>query len=111
VYLYGSWRGLPQNELKLGDNTLHFKSETPHLGLIRSSSDENRINIEERIALARRTLYSLIKTGVGYTAEFAVLIGRDCRRFSVPIWKLERVAISFFLRISVSRPYSNLGIT
>jgi hypothetical protein len=53
-----------QNELKLGDNTLHFKSETPHLGLTRSSSDENRINIEERIALARRTLYSLIKTGV-----------------------------------------------
>jgi hypothetical protein len=33
-------------------------------GLTRSSSDENRINIEERIALARRTLYSLIKTGV-----------------------------------------------
>ena len=32
-----------------------------------------------------------------YTAEFAVLIGRDCRRFSVPIWKLERVAISYFL--------------
>jgi hypothetical protein len=44
-----------QNELKLGDNTLHFKSETPHLGLTRSSSDENRINIEEIIALARRT--------------------------------------------------------
>jgi hypothetical protein len=38
------------------DNTLRFKSETPHLGLTRSSSDENRINIEERIALARRTL-------------------------------------------------------
>ena len=53
-----------QNELKLGDNTLHFKTETPHLGLTRSSSDENIINIEERMALARRTLYSLIKTGV-----------------------------------------------
>jgi hypothetical protein len=46
-----------------------------------------------------------------YTAEFAVLIGGDCRRFSVPIWKLERVAITFFFRFSVSRPYSNLGIT
>jgi hypothetical protein len=57
------------NELKLGDNTLHCKSETPHLGLTRSSSDENII------------------------------------------WKLERVAISFFFRFSVSRPYSNLGIT
>jgi hypothetical protein len=33
-----------------------------------------------------------------YTTELAVLIGRDCRRFSVPIWKLERVAISFFFR-------------
>ena len=53
-----------QKELKLGDNTLHFKSETPHLGLTRSSSDENRINIEERIALARRTLYTLMQTGV-----------------------------------------------
>jgi hypothetical protein len=39
-------------------------SETSHLGLTRSSSDENKINLEERIALARRTLYSLIKTGV-----------------------------------------------
>jgi hypothetical protein len=45
-----------------------------------------------------------------YTTELAVLIGRDCRRFSVPIWKLERVAISFFFRFSVSKPYSNLGI-
>jgi hypothetical protein len=73
-----------REQLKLGDNTLHFKLETPHLGLTRSSSDENRINIEERIALARRTLYSLIKTGVHGTN------GR------VPIWKLERVAISFY---------------
>ena len=46
-----------QNEFKLGNNTLHFKSETSHLGLTRSSSDENRINIEERTASARRTLY------------------------------------------------------
>jgi hypothetical protein len=53
-----------QNELKLGDNTLHFKSETSHLGLTRSNSDENRINIEERIALAKRTLCSFMKTGV-----------------------------------------------
>ena len=46
-----------------------------------------------------------------YTTELAVLIGRDCRRFSVPIWKLERVAISFVFRFSVYRPYSKLGIT
>jgi hypothetical protein len=31
-----------------------------------------------------------------YTAEFAVLIGRDCRRFSVLRWKLEIVPISLF---------------
>jgi hypothetical protein len=30
---------------------------------------------------------------------------------NAPIWKLERVAITFFFRFSVSRPYSNLGIT
>jgi hypothetical protein len=36
------------------------------------------------------------------TAEFAVLIGRDCRCFSVLRWKLERVVISLFFRFSVS---------
>jgi hypothetical protein len=54
-----------QNELKLGDNILHFKTETPHLGLTRSSSDENRINIEERIAFAvRRILVMFPTTGI-----------------------------------------------
>ncbi|CAC5417961.1 unnamed protein product [Mytilus coruscus] len=48
----------------LGDNIMEFKSETTHLGLKRTTSEETKININDRISLARRTLYSLIKTGV-----------------------------------------------
>ena len=48
----------------LGDTTMEFKSETTHLGLKRTVTEESRVNIQERISLARRTLYSLIKTGV-----------------------------------------------
>ena len=43
---------------------MEFKSETTHLGLKRTVTEESRVNIQERISLARRTLYSLIKTGV-----------------------------------------------
>lgn len=35
-----------------------------HLGLIRASADENNINVSDRISLARRTLYALMRTGV-----------------------------------------------
>ena len=38
-------------------------SETTHLGLIRSEEKENARNIEDRIPLARRTGYSLMKSG------------------------------------------------
>ncbi|CAC5424816.1 unnamed protein product [Mytilus coruscus] len=48
----------------LGDKIMEFKSETTHLGLKRTTSEETKINITDRISLARRTLYSLIKTGV-----------------------------------------------
>lgn len=51
-------------KLKIGENNLDFKNETTHLGMTRSSADENKLNVEARITLARRTLYSLIKTGV-----------------------------------------------
>ncbi|CAC5401039.1 unnamed protein product [Mytilus coruscus] len=44
----------------LGDNIMEFKSETTK----RTTSEETKININDRISLARRTLYSLIKTGV-----------------------------------------------
>ncbi|CAC5381733.1 unnamed protein product [Mytilus coruscus] len=42
----------------LGDNIMEFKSETTHLGLKRTTSEETKININDRISLARRTLYS-----------------------------------------------------
>ena len=48
----------------LGNNTMEFKFETTHLGLRRTTSEENKINVNDRISPARRTLCSLIKTGV-----------------------------------------------
>ena len=41
--------------LDMGDKTLQFSSSTTHPGLPRSEVDENVINIEERLSLARRT--------------------------------------------------------
>ncbi|CAC5384764.1 unnamed protein product [Mytilus coruscus] len=43
----------------LGDNIMEFISETTHLGLKRTTSEETKMNITDRISLARRTLYSL----------------------------------------------------
>lgn len=51
----------------LGNNTMEFKFETTHLGLRRTTSEETKINVSDRISLARMTLYSLIKTGVHCT--------------------------------------------
>ncbi|VDI58367.1 Hypothetical predicted protein [Mytilus galloprovincialis] len=52
------------DSLKLGQNDIDINSETTHLGLKRTTSDDSKINVDERITLARRTLYSLIKSGV-----------------------------------------------
>ena len=49
---------------KMGNNDLNCTDRTTHLGLTRSTKDETRINVDDRINLARRTLYSLLKTGV-----------------------------------------------
>ena len=43
-----------QNDLRLGEDTMKLQTETVHLGLIRTTSNETKINIEERISLARR---------------------------------------------------------
>ena len=51
-------------EWYMGDKVLTESSKTEHLGILRSSKGENTINIQKRTSLARRTLYSLIKTGV-----------------------------------------------
>lgn len=48
----------------IGNTEISHKSETEHLGLIRSVKDENKLNLQKRISLARRTLYSLIKSGL-----------------------------------------------
>ena len=50
--------------LDLNEKTISLSSDTTHLGLLRSESNENTINIEERLKLARRTLYALINSGV-----------------------------------------------
>ncbi len=49
---------------KLGDDDISPTNQTVHLGIIRSEVKENDLNIEDRISLARRTLYALINTGV-----------------------------------------------
>ena len=36
----------------LGNNTMEFKFETTHLGLRRTTSEENKINVNDRISLA-----------------------------------------------------------
>ena len=43
---------------------LYPSEETTHLGIIRAELKENKLNVEARISLARRTLFSLINTGV-----------------------------------------------
>ena len=50
--------------LDKGGKTIQSSSSTTHLGLLRAEVNENVINIEERLSLARRTLYALINTGV-----------------------------------------------
>jgi len=53
------------SDWKLGDKKIAISESATHLGLIRSSSkSEIKLNIEDRISSARRTLYSLIGTGV-----------------------------------------------
>ena len=49
---------------ELGDKTVCPSEETTQLDIIRIELKENQLNVEARISLARRTLYSLINTGV-----------------------------------------------
>ncbi|CAC5357508.1 unnamed protein product [Mytilus coruscus] len=48
----------------LGKNYIYPSEDTTHLGLIRAEIKENDVNIEARISIARRTLYSLMNTGL-----------------------------------------------
>ena len=51
-------------KVELNGNNISLSENTTHLGLLRAEVNENIINIGDRLRLARRTLYSLISTGV-----------------------------------------------
>ena len=48
--------------LELSERAIPLSSSTTHLDLLRSKTNENVINIEECLKLARHTLYALINT-------------------------------------------------
>ena len=52
------------SSLTLGENPMNEKEIFDHLGLIRGGSSEGQENVNKRVSLARRTMYSLIKTGM-----------------------------------------------
>lgn len=47
----------------LGETNVTPSKKNTHLGILRAETKENEINIENRLSLARRTMYSLINTG------------------------------------------------
>ena len=51
-------------QLEMDNNSIGLSPTTTPLGILRADIRENIINIEERLSLARRTLYALINTGV-----------------------------------------------
>ncbi|MES9903311.1 MAG: reverse transcriptase family protein [Sedimenticola sp.] len=48
----------------MGNTEITVQRQTTHLGLNRTAANESTVNVEERIKLARRTLYALMRTGV-----------------------------------------------
>ena len=52
-----------RQEWAIGENILQLSDRTTHLGLVRSDKNVCGVNITERISLARRTGYSLMKSG------------------------------------------------
>ena len=53
-----------ENSLTLSETQITIANSTKHLGLIRSVKQESKLNITERISVARKTLYMLLNTGV-----------------------------------------------
>ena len=51
----------------LGTKKVQVEPKLTHLGLLRTEKAESTLNIVERISVARRALYALIKTGVNGT--------------------------------------------
>jgi hypothetical protein len=48
--------------VKLGKNQITQKTETKHLGLMRNN--KNKVNIEDRLKIARRTVYAILGLGL-----------------------------------------------
>jgi len=62
----------------LGDNKIENKNETKHLGLIRTVN--NKVNIDDRLKIARRTVYALL--GPGFHARQGM-----SPTVSIKLWK------------------------
>ncbi|CAC5360622.1 unnamed protein product [Mytilus coruscus] len=58
----------------LGDRSVSETDKASHLGIIRSSKNENIINVKDRISLARRTTYLLMSTGALPTRTASVAV-------------------------------------
>ena len=56
------WREV--QPFKLKDAPVHVASECTHLGLPRTTSNNNKVLIDERLKLARRTTYMLMGAGL-----------------------------------------------
>ncbi|CAC5384081.1 unnamed protein product [Mytilus coruscus] len=56
------WKGNIGNSFEIHQGVR--QEDTTHLGLIRAEIKENDVNIKARISIARRTLYSLMNTGL-----------------------------------------------
>ena len=52
-----------RDEWNIGDKSLHLSERTTHLGLARTDKNDCAVNVADRISLARRTGYSLMKSG------------------------------------------------
>ncbi|MES9903995.1 MAG: reverse transcriptase family protein, partial [Sedimenticola sp.] len=48
----------------IGDTELSVQKQATHLGMTRCSRNESGVNVEDRIKLARRTLYALMRSGM-----------------------------------------------
>ncbi|CAC5392099.1 unnamed protein product [Mytilus coruscus] len=53
-----------QHPITLGEKPIKEDQQTTHLGIIRASKNETKLNIQEHISVARRTLYTLIPVGL-----------------------------------------------
>ena len=52
-----------REEWNIGDKSLHLSERATHLGLARTDKNDCAVNVADRISLARRTGYSLMKSG------------------------------------------------